>query len=208
MTVNTLSFPLPSHHRPVKWSVMGARDVQLNLLAYRLMDGAVVIGVDGLKVVMQEALAVAGFGADLYEVLAAKVSPEEYDVFDAVGFVVKTSDGQEVDVHLHRTFPTGWGITVNGKYMTPGSPAWHLTEDFTVALSMTVVGVDDCPPLLAPATFVPPVAQDGSGDDARPIVPPTVAPPEEDLRTPEEIAAAELADAKARAEAAGFKVDE
>ena len=208
MTVNTLSFPVPSQNRQVKWSVMTARDIQLNLLAYRLMDGAEAIGEAGLQVVMQEALLAAGFAETLYQVVGATVSPEQYDVFDAVGFTVKTADGELVDVHLHRTFPSGWGLTVNGKYMTPGSPAWHLTEDFTVALTMTVVGVENCPPLLAPATFVPPVAEDGSGDDGRPVVPPTEAPPEGDLRTPEEIAAAELADAKARAEAAGYSVDE
>lgn len=205
MSNPTVTFEIPNGDKPVKWTVQTPDQVRANTLAYRIAGLDAVVDAGQVTAVVQQALAVVGLDGK-YTLTAVKELTvlNEYGRTAQLGWRVKTEghDGL-LEVRLTFTYPTGWAVDVIGQGITH-----ELGLDVSKALSLVVtaeVNASKLPPAESPFTPAVGAVLDEAGE---PVVMPKEAPPVGSLLTQEDKDRLDIEDAKARATAAGFTVDE
>lgn len=202
--MKTLTFESPQTDKPVKWIAVTPEQAKANTLAYRLAGLEGHVDTAQITGLIQQALLVCGY--DLYEFTAVPelTVKNEYNRVAGLGWRVATkgTDGL-LEARLLLVYPYGWQVDVLGQSLTHPL-ALHLTE----ALSLQVVqevNASKLPAVESPFTPAVGAVLDESG---KPVVLPKEAPPTASLLTQADKDRIDIEDAKARATAAGFTVDE
>lgn len=205
MSNPTVTFEIPNGDKPVKWALQTPETARSNILAYRLAGLEGTADLAEISSLVQQALTIAGHeGKYILDAVPEMTVRNEYGRTAQLGWRVKTegADGL-LEARLTLSHPSGWSVDVLGQSITH-----PLAFDLSQALALQVVqetNASKLPPVESAFTPAPHIALTETGE---PAVLPSEAPPVGSLLSQAEKEAIDLADAKARATAAGYTVDE
>lgn len=202
--MKTLTFESPQTDKPVKWIVVTPEQAKANTLAYRLAGLEGHVDPAEITSLVQQALAAVGYDLYVFDAVPELTAHNEFGRVAGLGWRVATkgTDGL-LEARLLLAYPCGWQVEVLAQPITHPL-ALHLIQ----ALSLQVVQEVNAGKLPPPDSPFTPAAWVKVNEKGEPVVMPKEAPPTASLLTQADKDRIDIEDAKARATAAGFTVDE